>query len=192
MGRKKEEIEQKQFGAEVHLQRFVLSRNSSDLLKNFKCGNEAIDEFFQNEAAEDETRVTYVYINEDNGDIVACVTIECSAIYFESKGGRSLSDYISAIEIVFFAIDEKYQHLRMSKASKFTLSDCIMRNVLMMLKDISQKTVGAAKVVLYSVPDAVSFYLRNNFYFFEENMLTSHWEFLKGCYPMHYDLNYTA
>ena len=185
-----EKVGEKQlFGREIHLQRFVLSKNSRDLLESFSCGNAAIDCFFREQAAFDEARVTYVFINEDNGDIVACVTIECSAIYFQRKGESLFSDFLSAMEIDYFALSEKYRHIKMSKGSKFTLGDIIMRNVLMMLKDISRTTIGAATVVLYSVPDAVTFYRRNNFFFFEEGMTADSWKYVEGCIPMHYDLN---
>ena len=178
------------YGKDVYLARLVVTPNVAKMLHNFKCGYTYIDQYLQEEASTDIERVTYVYFNEHEHDPVACLTIECSAIYFQRKGKNDKSNFQSAIEIDYFALNDKYQHLKMSKGSRYTLGDYIFTDALLLLKEISQKTIGAAKVVLYSVPDAVRFYQRNGFSYFDENMTADSWRFVAECEPMHMDLNF--
>lgn len=177
------------YGENVHLARIVVTPRVAKMLNGFTCGYPFIDQYLQEEASKDYERVTYVYLDVDEYTPVACLTIECSAIFFQRHGKNDKSDFLSAIEIDYFALSDKYQHLRMTKHSKYTLGDYIFTDVLLLLKQISKTTIGAAKVVLYSVKDAVSFYLRNGFNFFDEEMTADSWEFVEGCEPMHMDLN---
>lgn len=49
--------------------------------------------------------------------------------------------------------------------------------------------IGAAKIVLYAVPQAISFYKRHGFKEFGDTMYGDEGYYVEGCKPMYLDLN---
>lgn len=97
----------------------------------------------------------------------------------------------SAIEIMFFAIDKRYRHLRYSDtpaASRETLSSNLFRYTVNHIFDIARETIGADYIILYAVPKAENFYKRNGFRRFDGNMMPDANPFLDGCIPMYRDI----
>lgn len=178
----------KKYGSEIPIKLLILSAKSRKYTKDFFCNNEAIDSYFRNEAPYDNTAVTYLFIDTDNDRVVACVTLACSAI-FSTERGEQFSTILSAMEILYFAVDEDYKHIIYKKNSKLTLSHYLLSYMLYKMGEISHSSIGAAKIVLYSVPEAVNFYKRCNFKEFGETMYGDKGYFVDGCVPMFYDLN---
>lgn len=57
------------------------------------------------------------------------------------------------------------------------------------MSDLSHEKIGAAKIVLYSVPQAISFYKRHGFKTFGKTMYGDEGYYVGGCEPMYFDLN---
>lgn len=87
-----------------------------------------------------------------------------------------------------FAMDENYKHMLFSPEEPFTLSDYIFSNVIAKIYDFTENTCGADKIILYAVPQAENFYLKNGFTRFQDFMLHSESRFLDGCIPLYMDL----
>ena len=118
-----------------------------------------------------------------------CLTIACSAIFTDTDKKDVFSTILSAMEIKYFAVDESYKHIPYVKGSSLTLSHYIFSYMLEYMKEISHNSIGASKIVLYSVPQAINFYKRCKFKEFGEAMYGDEGYFVEGCLPMYYDLN---
>lgn len=168
----------------------ILTDKNKKYVETFSCGNETIDSYFKEDAFEDATSVTYMFIDEDADKLIACVTVACSAIFVENDEEILFSTLLSAMEVKYLAVSEEYQHIPYNEdAARPSLSDYMFDFMLDHLWNISQKQIGAAKIVLYSVPQAVSFYKRHGFKLFGDTMYGDTGYFVEGCEPMYYDLN---
>ena len=175
------------YGQEIPVRVEVLSHANERMTRYFFCGNPAIDEYFRNFAADDATAVTYLIIDENNNKLLAALTIACSAIFLSKK--QQFSTLMSAIEVVYFAVDVDYQGMRYRPGDERSLSHYLFSYLIEMLRDISRTSVGAAKIVLYSVPEAENFYARLGFVPFQSSMYGDRGIFVRGCVPMYFDLN---
>lgn len=176
-----------EYGQQIPVRVEVLTRENSRLTRYFFCGNPAIDNYFQYEALDDATAVTYLVIDERNEKLLAAMTISCSAIFLSKK--LQFSTLMSAIEVVYFAVDVEYQGLRYRPGDGRSLSHYLFSYLIEMMRSISRDHVGAAKIVLYSVPDAENFYRRLGFVPFRSSMYGDRGTFVKDCVPMFFDLN---
>ena len=169
----------------------ILNQSNKEYTKNFCCGNSEIDSYFRNRAAKDKTAVTYMYIDTDTNTLIACVTISCSAIFTESDEEQSFSTILSAMEVKYLAVDENYQHIPYFKDSERpTLSDQMFDDMIFRMYELSHSHIGASKIVLYSVPQAVNFYRKHGFKAFGESMYGDEGYYVQGCKPMYFDLNW--
>lgn len=176
-----------EYGQQIPVRVERLNRENNRLAWYFFCGNDTIDQFFQNEALNDPTTVTYLVIDDSRDRLLAALTIACSAIFHSKK--RHLSTLLSAIEVVYFAVDLSYQGLPYRPGDDKSLSHYLFSYLIEMIRTISREQVGAAKIVLYSVPEAANFYRRLGFKSFETNMYGDQGTFLSDCKPMYFDLN---
>ena len=176
-----------EYGQQIPVRVEVLSHANERLTRYFFCGNPAIDEYFRNFAADDATAVTYLIIDENNNKLLAALTIACSAIFLSKK--QQFSTLMSAIEVVYFAVDVDYQGLRYRPGDDRSLSHYLFSYLIEMIRGISRSHVGAAKIVLYSVPEAFNFYRRLGFHTFANSMYGDRGTFVKDCVPMYFDLN---
>lgn len=179
---------EKRCGKDIPMKVLILSPENRKYTKHFFCDNQAIDRYFREEAPFDQTAVTYLFIDDENDRVVACVTLACSAI-FSTETGEQFSTILPAMEILYFAVDEEYKHIPYKENSILTLSHFLLSYMLDRMSDISHEFIGAAKVALYSVPSAVNFYKRCNFVEFGNAMYGDKGYFVEGCIPMYYDLN---
>lgn len=69
------------YGNEITVDIQVLTNENTVYLKNFKCGNVSIDYYFNKCAQNDDTSVTYLFIDSEKDRLIACMTISCSAIF---------------------------------------------------------------------------------------------------------------
>ena len=99
-----------QYGQQIPVRIELLTEENARLTRCFYCGNPAIDSYFRQEALDDPTAVTYLVIDELNGKLLSALTLSCSAIFLSRK--QQLSTLMSAIEVVYFAVDVDYQGMR--------------------------------------------------------------------------------
>ena len=176
-----------EYGQQIPVRIEVLGPKNQRLTRYFFCGNPAIDDYFRLEAADDTTAVTYLVIDDAQNKLLAALTIACSAIFLAKK--QQFSTLMSAIEVVYFAVDVEYQGLRYRPGDQRSLSHYLFSYLIEMMRDISREHVGAAKLVLYSVPEAWHFYKRLGFVPFAGGMYGDRGTFVRDCVPMYFDLN---
>ena len=175
------------YGQDIPVRVEVLTRENARLTRYFYCGNQGIDEYFRCDAVDDATAVTYLVIDEIGEKLLAALTISCSAIFLSQK--RQFSTLMSAIEVVYFAVDVDYQGMRYRPGDERSLSHYLFSYLIEMMRGISRDHVGAAKLVLYAVPEARNFYERLGFTPFAGGMYGDKGTYVRGCVPMYYDLN---
>ena len=175
------------YGQEIPVRIEVLTEANRRMTRCFFCGNPAIDDYFLQHALDDATAVTYLIIDENNEKLLAALTIACSAIFLSKK--QQFSTLMSAIEVVYFAVDVDYQGMRYRPGDERSLSHYLFSYLIEMMRSISRSHVGAAKIVLYSVPEAWTFYRRLGFIPFHSAMYGDRGTFVKDCVPMYFDLN---
>ena len=146
-----------------------LEKKYLNKLKKFDCTDNKINKFFQKHAIDDDESVTHLYINKNNNDIIACVSLSCSGIILDID---NYSYIYPAVEIKMFAVDKKYQGKPFSNGSDKTLSDVIFNNVLFdVIDSFTENYCGATHVILYSKIKAVHFYQKHNFHSFKEYLV---------------------
>ena len=176
------------YGSEIPVRVELLKPENKHYTENFYCDNPALDAYFRGLAYQDRTAVTYLFLDDEHDAPIACVTLNCSAI-FTSDTDDAFSTLQSAMEIAYFAVDESYKHIPYIKGSPLTLSHYILSYMLDQMREYSHSIIGASKVVLYSVPTAVHFYERCDFKAFGDAMYGDKGQFVSGCLPMYFDLN---
>ena len=176
-----------EYGQQIPVRVEVLTEENRKFCKDFFCGNSSIDNYFRCEALDDATAVTYLIIDDNQQKLLAAMTVSCSAIFLSKK--QQFSTLMSAMEVVYFAVDVGYQGLRYRPGDGRSLSHYLFSYLIEMLRGISRTSVGAAKLVLYSVPEAVNFYGRLGFVPFQSSMYGDRGTFVRGCVPMYFNLN---
>lgn len=169
----------------------VLERQHKELVKKFRCGNDHIDHFVKSTSFKDKETVTYAAVDTEKQLIVAVLTIVASGVYTNPSilSGRD-ETVLSAIEIKNFAVDLRYQKIPYSDVyDDNTLSYQIFNKYLKDLLELSRKVIGAKKIILYSVDDAVKFYKKHGFRDFRMYMARDYRREVKGCKPMYFNLN---
>ena len=177
------------YGEQIPVEMIILSPENRKYTRNFFCNNPSIDNYYRKKAVKDNSSVTYLFVNSNNNSVIACVTIACSAIFTDTDEKNVFSTILSAMEIKYFAVNEIYQHIPYVKGSSLTLSHYIFSYMLEYMREISHNNIGASKIVLYSVPQAVNFYKRCKFKEFGDTMYGDEGYYVDGCLPMYYDLN---
>ncbi|MDD5944742.1 MAG: hypothetical protein PUD43_03340 [Clostridia bacterium] len=177
------------YGKDITYKMELLSRENYELVCSFSCGNEVIDDFLRKEALDSEDLRTYLFISEN--EVIAFVTLACSGIRHTYQSTKAM---LSAIEIKYFAVLEKYHAMLYDEESydpsdkNYTLSDCIFGEVLRFCGYLKSNVIGARYLVLYSVPNARHFYKANFLEEFNEYMEEDNIRFLDGCIPMYMEL----
>lgn len=179
-----------EYGLDYSISFHRISAADSDLLKDFRCGNPAIEQFIREESLSSNQDVTYIFIDTENQNMIGFCSICCSGISCIGKdsGGQVFTTTIPSIEIDYFAIDEDYRSLRLDKDSNRyeTLSQALFLLMIQKIEEISHTVVGATHICLYAVPQAVNFYKRCGFCEFSPYMNRDELPFLDGCVPMFY------
>ena len=163
--------------------------SSEDLYKvSFNCGQDGIDSYFEEKLLTDHDAVSYCFWTDaSKQELVGIASLSCSGIIIQSRNHFNITP---AIEVKIFAIDEKYQHQAFpdDDGGALNWSDYCLYYLLEKITDIAENICGASHVVLYSVPEAVSFYRRNGFQFFVDGMEKPCNLFVDGCIPMFLNL----
>ncbi len=176
------------FGAEYSISFRKVDINDSELLQKFRCEYSAIREFIQNKSIDSEKDVSYVFVDEENNNIMGFCAICCTGILVSETAfdGTDFLTSIPAVEIDYFAVDEQYRSLKFDEASNRyeTLSQAFFVYMLDYIREISSEYVGATHICLYAVPKAVNFYKRCGFESFCGYMRADELPYLNGCTPM--------
>lgn len=189
-------IAEYEYADDIEIDVLDLNEITPEMLNDFKCGNQSLDDFLHEEAYTDSAK-TYLFVDINQNTVIAFASIACSAIMFAIENDDHDILFASeryslspAIEIKYFAMDKKYRHLCYSDApkSKITLSCNLFRYVVSHIQDIANEHVGAEYIVLYSVPEAQSFYARNMFNRFDQEMYGNSDPYLQGCIPMYMEI----
>lgn len=162
----------------------------SELVKDFFCDNEYIDNYIHNEALTDRRTKTYLFIYHDK--LLGFFSISAKGISVDNSPKKPYN--LPAIEISFFALDKKYHHMYYDERSeeeldKFYLSDILFVLSTKFIKNEIATRVGSMFVTLYSVPRAEDLYKRNDFINFEPVMLAENKNKLEGCIPLYAKIN---
>lgn len=78
---------------------------------------------------------------------------------------------------------------RINLGSPLQYTNYLFDYMISYMSKISHEVIGAAKIVLYAVPQAVSFYKRHGFKEFGDTMYGDEGYYVEGCKPMYLDLN---
>ena len=177
------------YGLDYEFEFRTVRYEDRDALKRFVCEEGAIADFIHNESLDSERDITYLFIDKENGNVICYCSICCNGItVLMDSGTGEYNTNIPAIEIDFFAIDERYRGIKFdAESGRYdTLSRVFFFYMIEKIKEISGSVVGAEAVCLYAVPQAVSFYKRCGFSEFEQFMVQDTKPFIEGCIPMFY------
>lgn len=178
-----------EFGKTHKIKSYVLSEKNKSYIDNFDCGNTTINRYLKEKALDDVDSVTHLYVNIDNNEVIAFVTLTCSSIDICSSDGLYLGSRVSAVEIKYFATDIKYQHMKYSmENNQPTISDVLLDDAYENIRDWAYNKIGASKIILLSRPSAVNFYKRHSFKEFDENMFYESTIDKRNYKPMYADL----
>lgn len=144
--------------------------------KNFDSGKYAFNDYIVNDALKDINNgdgVTYIVTEEKDDEeiLIAYYTIIASTIHFiddydfhddeiDKKDKRIHYSPISTIMITMFAVNDSYQDT-LYKGQ--LVSDIILKRIIHDIYNMTTSVIGAKKITLCSVPDAIPFYKRNKF-----------------------------
>lgn len=178
------------YGEQYSVDIQILTTENQKYVEGFSCGNPSIDNYFRTKAVTDRTSVTYLFLDKDDDQLIACVTLACSAIFSDNEEEKQFSTILSAMEVKYLATDERYQHIPYTASSNSpSLSDCLFDYMIYYMDNISHTKIGASKIVLYAVPQAISFYERHGFKEFGDTMYGDEGYYVEGCKPMFFDMN---
>lgn len=172
------------FGSTIPLGIEKLTAENLHLLQEFSCGNDWIDDHFRNTAVSSDREVTFLFNNLTAGHTAAAVSLSCASIPITSYGVYVESH--PAVEITCFAVDLRYQKLRMSPdPDEGYFSDTILSHIISDIYQFTSNFCGASHILLHSTDSARHFYERNQFREITEDFyLTRRNYILEGCTPM--------
>lgn len=178
------------YGEDINFNVFKLTKEYLELVEDFTCGNEEIDKYLKSKAIDDMecgNNFTRIIVNNDNNELIGYYSINCTSIVMENYNHKYFSP---AIEIKMFALSEKYQGMKFSKDDEDDdmFSDQILCEIINKIVEITELHISARSIILYSVPKAKNFYLRNDFELFSEYMISSDDLYVKDCIPMWFEL----
>lgn len=164
--------------------------NKTHNIENFSCGAFGIDNFLQKEALEENKKgksITRV-IKNIHDKIVGYYTINCSAVIDKSGG---IIVYHPAIELKMFALhnDIRGEKYPQEGYEDFNYSYVMLWKVIEEITNITETTIGAEYIILYSVPYAFDLYNNNGFSPFTKYMEKNEDDFVGECIPMYLKLH---
>lgn len=178
----------KVLGKDINIKVQILNYKNKKYLCGFNCGDSEINRYFHYQALDDNNTATYIFIDSDKDIAIALVSISCSKVdYWQDK---KYLDSTPAVEIKYFATDEKYHSLPYETCSdKNTLSKSIMSNMVWNIYNDLTKKIGASIIILNSVRKAENFYINCGFQKYETDMDVSYDCINQELIPMYLPLN---
>lgn len=177
------------FGRDISISGPIkLDIHNADKISTFDCGNAEINKYVKYIAKKDTRAVSFFRKDIETNNVIQFYTVSCSGIMMKYDNKIVV---IPAVEIEYFAIDDKYKHLKYSIDDDCSFSNTLLDGLIGDISYFTENYCGADKIVLYSVPKAVNFYKRSGFKIFDKDIMEpSKHPFLEGCIPMYFDLNY--
>lgn len=181
-----------EFGLDYAISFRKIDPSDAKILNEFECENPAISDFIRNQSLKSCRDVSYLFIDNENRIVIAFCAICCTGIS-TTECDELNQPYISsipAVEIDFFAVDERYRNLPLDKDSGRyeTLSNALFLYMVDYIKQIASSVIGATHICLYSVPKAKNFYKRCDFVEYDRHMNKDEKPFVEGCIPMFYKI----
>jgi hypothetical protein len=84
------------YGKDIKFNTYKLSEKHIHLTESFACGNDEIDKYLQRKALvdmENGNSVTKIIVNQNNEEMIAYYSINCSAIVMENYSHRYFFSY---------------------------------------------------------------------------------------------------
>lgn len=162
----------------------VYNVNSNEIIKrlcfSFNCGNLIIDNFLKGPNSLDSSICkTYLFVScDDNNiinDLIGFFSLSTDAMLEKSADYTSGKIFNgSAIRISMFAIDKRYQQLKIkTENSEHTFASMMLLYCINRIEDIVKNDVGAAYIVLNSTSEGFNLYKHiGNFEVIDEDYLT--------------------
>jgi len=149
--------------------------NTYENINDFDSEYEVFNAYLKKRIPDDKAAFHYV-INSDNDDLIAYFSLLASCAIL---GDLKDYDFVPAVELKMFAIDKKYQGMR--------LGNRIVDAIVNIVDEITLEEIGARVLVLYSVPaeKVVQMYERSGFVKMPENFSMYKSYFTEGCIPMY-------
>ena len=162
----------------------LLDDENINLLDDFSCGNDVLDEKFRKDCTYNPSFVTSLVINNSTKEIVCVYSINCASLILESHGKHYPTP---AVEIKYFAMNIKYQDIK-AFDEEGCLSNIILYDLIAQIFSFTDNICGANYVFLYSTPEGEPFYRKCGFIDFPKDAWNSDSSFLEGCIPLYLKL----
>jgi len=186
------------YGIDLKIRFLKLNSNLYDRYvqpRHFDCEQDSINEHIYDKAL-DAYSTTYIFIDDGCDRMICFCTFSCSGVMELTDTdndvfiARENFRVTSAMEINYFAVDKRYQHLPFEPSSEKgdTLSRYLLNYMQKHLCQIAANHIGAERIILYAVPKAKRFYMGCGFRPFEGQMTGQGWDYVQGCPPMYYDI----
>lgn len=138
----------------LYLSKLNQSYEHLELVGDFECEDESIENFLKNDAHSYDISGegnTYLLIDEDTNRVVAYYTLKCNGIQVKDK---HMHKVLPALEIARLGVNINYTNLG--------LGSKILALVVKTALHLKEEHVGVKYIHLFSVPDAVEFYMNKN------------------------------
>ena len=148
-----------------------------EMAKNFKCGNDVINNFLNDDSALDENQgITYILLSDEGDVIIGYYNIEVSRVdqICNIKDKYICTPMGGAVNINYFALHSDYQGIKIAEkdGKKIYLGDILLRDCEKRILDLRNK-VGITFVTVYSTQEGFHLYhVRNSYENFEDDMST--------------------
>lgn len=173
------------YGKDIKFDIYKLDKKYEIQINEFSCGNGELDKYLREKALpemEQGQSVTKIILEKESGKILAYYSLAAASIVMENHNHNYFSP---AVEVKMYAVADELHGLAFSDdVDDGTFSENLFSLIIGEIYQLSEKKIGIANVILYSVPHAVDFYTKIGFESFEEYMMINNDRYLNGCKPM--------
>lgn len=173
------------YGKDIKFDVYKLDEKYKMQMEQFSCGSDELDKYLKEEALsqmENGQSITKIILEKESGKILAYYSLAAASIVMENHKHNYFSP---AVEVKMYAVADELHGLAFSEdIDDGTFSENLFSSIIGEIYELSEKKIGIANVILYSVPDAVDFYKKIGFESFEEYMMKNDDGYLHGCKPM--------
>lgn len=149
------------FGVDFNITFRKLDITDYEMVQKFSCGNRALDDFIRHLCFNNKQYATYLFVENSTNTLISFCALSSKGITaYQEINDKAYCTQFPAIEIEFFAVDDKYRKILIDKNSQphETLSRTFLLVMLKQIDSVISTHVGVQYVCLYSVRKAVNFY----------------------------------
>lgn len=176
------EVEEQLFNNNYDIVKYNTSKDEDikHLCSSFSCGNLIIDNFIKsNESLDSSISITYLFVKKDENnkisDLIGFFSL-CTDSMLEKTDDYKIGKIFngSAIRIHMFAIDKKFQQVKIETSNGIhTLATIMLLNCLNIITNIVNNHVGASYIVLNSTKEGQNLYKHTgNFEIIDDDFAT--------------------